>query len=169
MATIVLWIHIARCLTSTAIKSNSISMVSLVHASRAPLNLTVHHPSNGTMLLNRIHSFLTISGALVFDPSSVTVAKGEEITFVNNAGFPHNIGTLLCRICLLSPCIMYPYIHHGEFIIPCLIFNNTELQSLMRTASPRVSMLVGPCIFSLIPIYSHRNEKYSCTGHCSYS
>jgi plastocyanin len=31
------------------------------------------------------------SGALVFDPASVTVAAGEEITFVNNAGFPHNI------------------------------------------------------------------------------
>lgn len=31
------------------------------------------------------------SGALVFEPSSVTVAAGEEITFVNNAGFPHNI------------------------------------------------------------------------------
>lgn len=31
------------------------------------------------------------SGALVFEPAAVTVAAGEEITFVNNAGFPHNI------------------------------------------------------------------------------
>ncbi|KAI3431670.1 hypothetical protein D9Q98_004717 [Chlorella vulgaris] len=31
------------------------------------------------------------SGALVFEPSSLTVAKGEAVTFVNNAGFPHNV------------------------------------------------------------------------------
>lgn len=31
------------------------------------------------------------SGALVFEPSAVTVAKGETITFTNNAGFPHNV------------------------------------------------------------------------------
>lgn len=31
------------------------------------------------------------SGALVFDPSSVTIKAGESITFVNNAGFPHNV------------------------------------------------------------------------------
>jgi plastocyanin len=27
----------------------------------------------------------------VFEPSSLTVAKGEAVTFVNNAGFPHNV------------------------------------------------------------------------------
>ncbi|PRW33178.1 chloroplast precursor [Chlorella sorokiniana] len=31
------------------------------------------------------------NGALVFDPSNITVAKGESVTFVNNAGFPHNV------------------------------------------------------------------------------
>ena len=31
------------------------------------------------------------AGALVFEPSSITVAKGESITFTNNAGFPHNV------------------------------------------------------------------------------
>ncbi|PSC68694.1 chloroplast precursor [Micractinium conductrix] len=31
------------------------------------------------------------NGALVFEPASVTIAKGEKVTFVNNAGFPHNI------------------------------------------------------------------------------
>lgn len=31
------------------------------------------------------------SGALVFEPSAVTVSKGEKVTWVNNAGFPHNI------------------------------------------------------------------------------
>ncbi|XP_017247423.1 plastocyanin A, chloroplastic [Daucus carota subsp. sativus] len=30
-------------------------------------------------------------GALVFSPSSFSVASGEKITFKNNAGFPHNI------------------------------------------------------------------------------
>nr|P20422.1 RecName: Full=Plastocyanin [Daucus carota] len=30
-------------------------------------------------------------GALVFSPSSFSVAKGEGISFKNNAGFPHNI------------------------------------------------------------------------------
>lgn len=32
-----------------------------------------------------------LPGALVFEPASVTIAKGEKVTFVNNAGFPHNI------------------------------------------------------------------------------
>lgn len=31
------------------------------------------------------------SGALVFEPASVTVKAGETITFVNNVGFPHNV------------------------------------------------------------------------------
>nr|P00300.1 RecName: Full=Plastocyanin [[Chlorella] fusca] len=31
------------------------------------------------------------SGALVFEPSSVTIKAGETVTWVNNAGFPHNI------------------------------------------------------------------------------
>ncbi|KIZ00519.1 Plastocyanin [Monoraphidium neglectum] len=31
------------------------------------------------------------NGALVFEPSTVTVSSGETITWVNNAGFPHNI------------------------------------------------------------------------------
>ena len=31
------------------------------------------------------------AGALVFEPSSLTVSKGESVTFVNNAGFPHNV------------------------------------------------------------------------------
>merc|ERR1712054_107285 len=31
------------------------------------------------------------TGALVFEPSSVTISKGDSVTWVNNAGFPHNI------------------------------------------------------------------------------
>jgi len=31
------------------------------------------------------------SGALVFEPSSVSVKAGETVTFVNNVGFPHNV------------------------------------------------------------------------------
>merc|ERR1719305_1043241 len=31
------------------------------------------------------------SGGLVFDPSSVTIKKGEKVTWTNNAGFPHNV------------------------------------------------------------------------------
>lgn len=31
------------------------------------------------------------SGALVFEPSSVTIKAGETVTWTNNAGFPHNI------------------------------------------------------------------------------
>lgn len=27
----------------------------------------------------------------MFDPATTTIAKGESVTFVNNAGFPHNI------------------------------------------------------------------------------
>jgi plastocyanin len=30
-------------------------------------------------------------GTLAFVPSSISVKSGEEIKFVNNAGFPHNI------------------------------------------------------------------------------
>merc|ERR1719198_1015602 len=31
------------------------------------------------------------SGALVFEPSTITISKGETVTFVNNRGFPHNV------------------------------------------------------------------------------
>lgn len=31
------------------------------------------------------------AGALVFEPSSVTISKGDSVTWTNNAGFPHNI------------------------------------------------------------------------------
>lgn len=31
------------------------------------------------------------SGALAFEPSTVTVSAGEAINFKNNAGFPHNV------------------------------------------------------------------------------
>jgi plastocyanin len=31
------------------------------------------------------------SGALVFDPATVTVKAGDTVTWTNNAGFPHNI------------------------------------------------------------------------------
>lgn len=31
------------------------------------------------------------SGALEFVPSAVTIKAGESVTWVNNAGFPHNI------------------------------------------------------------------------------
>lgn len=27
----------------------------------------------------------------MFEPATVTIAKGESVTFVNNAGFPHNV------------------------------------------------------------------------------
>jgi len=30
-------------------------------------------------------------GSLVFSPSSVSVSAGESVTWVNNAGFPHNV------------------------------------------------------------------------------
>lgn len=32
-----------------------------------------------------------IAGALVFEPSTVTISKGDTVTWTNNAGFPHNI------------------------------------------------------------------------------
>lgn len=31
------------------------------------------------------------SGALVFEPSTVTIKAGESVNWTNNAGFPHNI------------------------------------------------------------------------------
>ncbi len=34
---------------------------------------------------------LVLTGALVFEPATLTISKGESVTFVNNAGFPHNV------------------------------------------------------------------------------
>ena len=31
------------------------------------------------------------SGALVFEPSSISIKAGETVEWVNNAGFPHNV------------------------------------------------------------------------------
>jgi plastocyanin len=31
------------------------------------------------------------SGALVFEPATVTIKSGESVTWANNAGFPHNV------------------------------------------------------------------------------
>lgn len=30
-------------------------------------------------------------GALVFEPSTVTIKAGESVTWTNNVGFPHNV------------------------------------------------------------------------------
>lgn len=30
-------------------------------------------------------------GALVFDPSTVTIKAGDSVTWTNNVGFPHNV------------------------------------------------------------------------------
>lgn len=35
--------------------------------------------------------YLGPAGALVFEPSSVTISAGDSVTFTNNAGFPHNV------------------------------------------------------------------------------
>lgn len=47
--------------------------------------------------------FIFSAGALVFDPATVTISKGDSVTWTNNAGFPHNIvfdeGELSCMIC----------------------------------------------------------------------
>ena len=45
-------------------------------------------PTERPLLVPPLHR---TAGALVFEPSSVTIAKGESVTFVNNAGFPHNV------------------------------------------------------------------------------
>ena len=41
--------------------------------------------------LTHLHLPTGTSGSLAFDPPTVTIAKGESVTWVNNVGFPHNI------------------------------------------------------------------------------
>jgi plastocyanin len=43
-------------------------------------------------MLGRALTLISLySGALVFEPATVTVKAGDTVTWVNNAGFPHNI------------------------------------------------------------------------------
>jgi len=47
--------------------------------------------SRGSQAANAEIKLGSDSGALVFQPDSVTIKVGETVKFVNNVGFPHNI------------------------------------------------------------------------------
>lgn len=61
------------------------SFVKGAAASVAGLALTLAAHADTTVKLG------ADTGALVFDPASVTIKAGDSVTFRNNAGFPHNI------------------------------------------------------------------------------
>jgi len=73
-------------------------------ANARPGTLTMFHPptkpmigcptqvlSRGSQAANAEIKLGSDSGALVFQPDSVTIKVGETVKFVNNVGFPHNI------------------------------------------------------------------------------
>jgi plastocyanin len=64
-------------------KLNKIAQVAGVAVSSLALTLAAH--ADVTVKLG------ADSGALVFDPATVTIKSGETVTFKNNAGFPHNV------------------------------------------------------------------------------
>jgi len=51
----------------------------------ASLALTLAAHADGAVKLG------SDSGALAFDPATVTIKAGESVTWTNNAGYPHNI------------------------------------------------------------------------------
>lgn len=61
-------------------------------APRAPSPTSpLRHVRTPPLTLLRSAPLAPLAGALVFDPANITIAKGESVTFVNNAGFPHNV------------------------------------------------------------------------------
>ncbi|GAX81782.1 hypothetical protein CEUSTIGMA_g9210.t1 [Chlamydomonas eustigma] len=60
-----------------------VAQVAGVAVSSLALTLAAH--ANATVKLG------ADNGSLVFEPSSVTIKAGETVTFLNNAGYPHNV------------------------------------------------------------------------------
>jgi plastocyanin len=56
-------------------------------------------------------------GALVFDPSSISIKAGESVEWVNNVGFPHNIVFDEDEIPVRLPCCQqHPF---SNFALDC--------------------------------------------------
>ncbi len=72
----------ARTVKATA-SLQKVAQVAGVAVSSLALTLAAH--ADATVKLG------ADSGALVFEPATVTIKSGESVVFKNNAGFPHNV------------------------------------------------------------------------------
>ncbi|GFR40959.1 hypothetical protein Agub_g1623 [Astrephomene gubernaculifera] len=68
-----------------SLKAAATRVASIAGVSIASMAVTLAAHAGATVKLG------ADSGALVFEPSTVTIKAGDSITFVNNAGFPHNV------------------------------------------------------------------------------
>ena len=90
---------------------------------------------------------LPAAGALVFDPASITVAKGEEIKFVNNAGFPHNVVFDEDDVPVSAPTVPQCML----CLLPCRVRSLARRQSMAdgrRCAAPARR----PCLRPAVPL-----------------
>ncbi len=68
-----------------SLKAAAQRVASVAGVSVASLAVTLAAHANVTVKLG------ADSGALVFEPATVTIKAGDSVDFVNNAGFPHNV------------------------------------------------------------------------------
>eukprot|EP00798_Chlamydomonas_sp_ICE-L_P002440 gene2440-8764_t len=68
-----------------SMKANVTKIAQVAGVAISSLALTLAAHADATVKLG------SDNGSLIFEPSTTTIKAGESVTFINNAGYPHNI------------------------------------------------------------------------------